>query len=219
MSPHYQAQLPSLPEDLITPLRAMDSRSYEFGRDLRVLNELAGETGHATLTLEQVFPPHEVPPPDGFTSELIVPNGVELPLRQFDGTIHSLAYNGDKLELEVHRLVTDSRFPINYCDLRPYMSNAVRKGGPSQASQAVALDRAFLRDIKFFAELGHSRNHVTDVRGVCYTKLSGTKIRAFWMPVNSESGTGAPLVARLADCGDSVASEANLHRRVFGRAL
>jgi hypothetical protein len=219
-SPQKSADsLPSLPKDLYGHLRDMHPESYEFKQDWEALNELATETGHAALALEHIFPPLDAVPPQGFSRETIEPDGAELPLHQFAGKINSLAVTGDSLKADVHHLVTDSGQHIRYCDLRPFMTSAVRKGGVADQTQSQALDRAVFRDLKFYAEKGHAKNHITDVPGVLYTKLGNTKIRSYWMTVKDTSDTDIPTLARLADCGDSVAAEADLYRRVFGMKL
>ncbi len=210
-------EMTPLPEDLYSDLRNFHPSSYEFKEGFTAANELAREAGYAALTLEQVFPPVELIPPAGFSNEHVVPNGAVLPAEQFK-VIKSLHANGPEIIADSHRLTTDSGIKINYIDLRPHMSAAVQHGGPSEKRQIETLDRAFLKDLKFFAEMGHGKNTVTIAHGVNYTKVGGTKMRAYWMSATNKSADNAPTLVRLADCGNE-AQQGDLYRRVFGKIL
>ena len=216
-----EAQLPALPPDLWGHLSDMDPRSHQFGRDLAALNELAVETGHAALSHADIFAQESLLPPPGFTHESFMPNGVSLSTGQFADKILSLSQSaGAEIGVGLYRLTTDMGRGVAYCDLRDFMTNSVRRGGPSETGQRDALDRAFLRDVKFFADVGHAKRTVNPAtRGVNYSAVGGTKLRTYWTLVNPETPLGVPLIGRLADCGDSLSAEAVLYRQVFGRKL
>ena len=215
-----QPPLEALPQDLWAHLQGMDPRAHAFGEDMQALNELAHETGHRVLTLADVFPPVELTPPAGYSCETILSEPIILGASQFEGRIHSLSRDsGKSISVEAHELVTDMGSRIAVCDLRGLMTNSVKEGGPSEKGEDVALDRAIMNDIKFFADQGHARKSVTGVKGVYYSRVNGTKIRGYWTALTPETPLGMPVVGRLADCGNSPRAEEDLYRRVFDKTV
>jgi hypothetical protein len=208
-----------LPRELWGHLSDLHPDSYEFRQDLEVLNALATETGHAALSHEHIFPPQEIVPPPGFSREVIVEQGCDIDLGQFDGRIFSFQHDEQEVHPDVRILTTDAGATVALCDLRGYMSSRVRKGGPASADQQAAVDWALIRDLKFYAENGHSKKRVTDVAGINYSAVGGTKIRTYWAPVSPKEPLGVPLVGRLADCGNSVAGQGDLYVRLFRRQI
>lgn len=201
----------SLPSDLYGHLKDMNPKSFEFGRELGALNELAMETGHRLLGLEDIFPPISLSPAEGYTSELIVPKAADIPVSQFEGVIHSLHTPEKSLQLDVNRMVTDSGKQINLCDLRPFMTSSIREGEPKQEKQRDQLDRVVRRDLKFLAELGHPRNRVKKVPKVGYTRMGDGLVRAYWMPVLDTNAPETLTVARLAD-STTIPGEEQIYR-------
>lgn len=211
------SELPQLPLELWEDLSMFDPRSHEFNEGLDAANELARQGGYRLLAIEDIFPPVEVTPPTGFESEVVIQNGARIRTDQFRGRIFGLDRQSDQMSLDVHRLVSDSGVAVQYCDLRPFMSSQIRKGGPED-NQVGKLDRAFLKDLVFFAEHGHPKNTVTSVKGVNYTKLGRSKIRGYWMGVELEDGSDS-IIARIGDSADNPKSEENLYRRLFKKQL
>jgi len=210
-----------LPEELFGHMRDMDPRSFEFRQDFDVLNQMAKEEGHTALTLEQIFPPVEVTPPSNYKSELIVPNGAEIPRAQFNGIIHSLTGRGDILADE-HRLVTDSNQEIRVVDLRPQMTRGVRGAAPVESQRQEALDRSFYQDLRFMLSNAgqRPRRSVSGVGAtVGYSRAGNNLERAYWMPVSVVKPVGGVLtIARLGDAKDKP-SERDLYQTMFGLKL
>ena len=212
------ATLPPLPSELYSDLAQLDPRSHEFKQNFEAANELARSTGHAALTLEHIFPPVALTPPEGFKSHTVYPNGAELPVEQFENSIYSLQTNQDVIRADAHELTLDSGQTVRYVDLRDFMTASVRKDGPENERDREALDRGFYRDLKFFVETGHAKNSVVGVKGVNYTKLKRSVMRSYWRPVTDKQASGVPTVVRLADSRGK-ASEGALYRRVFHKEL
>jgi len=207
--------LTPLPEEMYSHMRDMNPKSFEFQQDLDVLNVMARECGHAALTLEHIFPLVEQDAPEGFSSSLLIPNGANIPTEQFKGVIFSLASAEKQLTPDVQVLTTDIGRSVRLLDLRPFMTSRVRGEGPESVKERDRLDRSFYQDLKYFAEHGRARNALVSHTGIKYTKLGGTKSRAFWMPVSDSTSDGIPAIARIADNRNSIAAEKDLHRRVF----
>lgn len=208
-----------LPQELWSHLPDLPPKSYEFQKEIRALNELAGETGYAALSMEDIFPPVELETPEGYNDRLLISHGVDFPTDQFQGVIYSLQTREASFTTDVERLTTDTSKELQLCDLRPFMTSSVRDGGPVEKGERDQLDRAVYRDIKFLVDMGRPLNSVKDVAGVNYTRLGDKKIRAYWMAIHHNSGGDGPMIARIADCRDSVAAEADLYRRVFNKKL
>lgn len=210
----------TLPPEMWEHLRDLNPNSHEFAADLAAANSLAAEAGYAALTLADIFPPQELTPPSGFSREVALTKPVLISTEQFAGRIHSLREQGSAIAADVHVYTTDLGNSIAVCDLRGLMTNSVREGGPtSERGEDAALDRAFLNDLKFYADQGHARRSVHGVRGVNYSRVNGTKIRGYWMPVMPDNPLGMPLIGRIADCGNSVRGEEALYNRVFKQSV
>lgn len=208
---------PGLPPELYMDLSNYDPRSHEFQEGIAAANQLAAEAGCRALTIADIFPPQELDPPEGFTSDQFIKKGFDVPVEDINQRIHGFTPGSDeRLSVDLHRMVTDSGHTINLVDLRPHMSANVRKGGPQSPAEIKALDRSVQRDLKILAEEGKPRRIVTGVKGVGYTRVGNSKIRGYWMILGGETG-GVVTAARFADCGNNPKSEAGVYRRVFGK--
>lgn len=213
-----------IPSEWLAELEAYDPRSHEYGELTRTLGNLAAAEG-----VQFSLPLSEAPVAKdsfvvarGYLSMEAVPNyTTRIAVTQFAGVIKSLACPDDTIiEASVTELVTDAHATIRVCDLRTDMTAKVQKGGPVDPGEIGMLDDRFYQDLKLYAETGRPRNTVTSVAGVGYSKVNGTKIRAYWMAVTDKTGPGGmTTVARLADCSDSTSSQADLYRRVFDRKM
>jgi len=210
-----------MPDEWLSELAQFDPRSHQYRQLAGTLGELAAAEGIVDFAI--TGPNREKTAhlaPEGYASVEILPTRARIPRQQFDGIIHSIQGAPEVIETEVTELVTDANVTVRLCDLRPFMSNQVRKGGPAQPSEIAKLDALVLRDLKIRAETGMPRNTVTGVSKVCYTKARSNKIRAYWMPVKVSDDPTAPITfARIADCGNSERAESDVYREVFGRTF
>lgn len=209
--------LVQLTPDLYKHMQNLHPESYEFKAEFGALNELARETGHAVLTMDSIFPPVSFTPPEGYSSEMLIPHGAELPTEQFK-KIRSLHPKGTSITLDVRRLVTDSGKEMRLSDLRPHMTAAVRDGGPQNEKRQEELNQAVYKDLKFMLETNHPKRSVTDMPRVGYTRLGNGLERAYWMIVEDHNAYGVKTVARLADSA-TIPGEEHLYQRVFGKHL
>lgn len=209
---------PVLPSEWVDELRGYDPRSHEYQQLAGTLGELAAEQGLQLDLAAFGEQRHMPPPPEGYRSMEVLPDyQTHIPVNQFDGTIRALDRSEPVIATDVTQLITDANVTMRLCDLRPFMSSQVRKGGPSQSAEIKRLDDLVRRDLKFRAETGRPRNTVATAPKVAYTKTKG-KMRAYWMVVEDPSNTsGAPTFARLADCGNSEAAQSQLYRELFGQ--
>jgi hypothetical protein len=161
----------------------------------------------------------KVTPPKGFTNVKHRKNGAVIDLSDVRNKIHSLALseNEEFLTADSVEYISDSGKTVRVTDLRPYMTSQVQKGGPRSGADAKKLDDKFFEELKNFTdEGGMIRNPVEIAHGVGYAKVGGTKMRAYFMPINDEkTPDGTLAVARIADCSDSISSQGALYRRVF----
>lgn len=210
-----------IPQEWVNELQGLDSRSYEYRQMVETLGELAAAEGmdfSAALASESQGTGGDVP--RGYVASETVPGySTNIDPAQFKGSILPLADRTAPLRVGVTELTTDTGNKFRLCDLRPEMTNSVQKNGPGSKSDAERLDDALMRDLKIVADTGQSRNTVTGVKGVSYTKVKGTKIRAYFMRVDDRDNLdGPPTYARIADCS-SESSQAALYRAVFGRTV
>lgn len=141
-------------------------------------------------------------------------------------TIHSFRDPEEQISIPVQEVVTESGVKFRVCDLRSEMTSSVRKAClDNQSQEAARLDAQILSDMTHAAETGMYSNTVTQANDlVAYSKVGGTNIRGYWMPVSVEldagqTPDGVMTFARVADCGNTVGGEIDVYRRVFDITL
>ncbi len=205
-------------EDWRGELKELNPLSYEYQQISDAIGVLATEAG-VPFGLEDTQEQTDIPP--GYISINRLPDTpksrAHLDIAQFDA-IYSFALpkGTESLSIPLTELVTDGGKRVRIGDLRPFMTESVKKGGLRSEAENKKLDEAVFRDVKQFLDEGKTRYSVVSVHKVAYSKVNGTKIRGYWMPARDDKSSEAiPTFVRIADSGNDVHAEGDLYTRVF----
>jgi|GEM_PF-2149301 hypothetical protein len=205
-----------LPRELWQDLADLPAESHYLHESLQAANSLAQELGYKALTLDDIFPPTDTDPPDGYTSEKVVPNGLRFDATDLADRIPGFVPRGASMDVTVHKLVTDQGAELQYCDLRPYMSEAVQ-GSQIRPHNQGKVETAFYKDMKMLAEHGVGRKNVVEgVSGVYYSRAGArTKARRYWASITPEDN-GPRTFAILGENPDDTNAQKAIYRQLFG---
>ncbi|HEX7962997.1 MAG TPA: hypothetical protein VF466_00240 [Candidatus Saccharimonadales bacterium] len=201
-----------------------DPRSYEYHQLAAALADLAAEMHIGDILTDPPELPDASGLPAGFVARSRPVNLAEVPGDQFYHTVPSLYNPAADYLATVEELRTDADGRVRIVDLRPVLGRRVKDIDPPPTAFD-HVDGYFYRDMKVFADTGRPRHTITlrqaGRSNVCYTRVNGSKMRVFWMPVETRnySGEGVRVVARIVDSGDSDHTQRTVYNRVFGIVL